>query len=54
LLASLNVPLVIITIFLALRKRFTLHKKVAKITAPTWIIVALTGWIIFVFLTFGE
>jgi putative membrane protein len=54
LLASLNIPLVIITIFLALRKRFALHKKVAKITAPTWIIVALTGWIIFIFLTLGE
>jgi putative membrane protein len=52
-LAVLNIPFALFTLYFALRRRFDLHKKVAKITAPIWIVVALTGWIIFIFLTFG-
>jgi len=53
-LAVLNIPFALFTLFFALIRRFDLHKKVAKITAPIWIVVALTGWIIFIFLAFGE
>jgi putative membrane protein len=52
-LAVLNIPFALFTLYFALRRRFDLHKKVAKIAAPIWIVVALTGWIIFIFLTFG-
>ncbi|GBD04322.1 hypothetical protein HRbin19_01633 [bacterium HR19] len=48
--ATLNLPLSIYTIFLAFRRNFARHKKVAKITAPLWIITAITGWIVFFFL----
>lgn len=49
-LATLNLPFSIYTIFLAIRKNFSRHKKIAKITAPLWIITAITGWIVFLFL----
>lgn len=50
-LAFLNVPFAIFTIYLSLiRKNFSLHKKVARITAPLWISVAITGWIVFFFI----
>lgn len=49
-LASLNIPLVLLTLFFALKKDFSKHRKIARITAPCWILTSLSGWIIFLFL----
>ncbi len=50
LLATVNIPLVISTLFFALKGDFARHKKIARITAPCWIITAVSGWIVFAFL----
>jgi putative membrane protein len=41
------VPLVIITLRRALQSNFTQHKKIAKVTFPIWLYVALSGWAVF-------
>lgn len=48
-LASLNLPMAIVTVFLGLKGKFETHKKIAPYTAGVWIYVAVTGWIIFGF-----
>lgn len=50
LFATVNFPMAIVTIYLALKERFDRHKKIAPYTAAVWIYVALTGWIIRAFL----
>lgn len=42
-LAAAIVPLVLITLGRALRKRFVLHKQIARWTLPIWIYVSATG-----------
>ncbi len=49
LLAMINFPLAAYTIYLALKTRFSRHKKIAPFTAGVWIYVAVTGWAIFLF-----
>jgi putative membrane protein len=49
-LASLNLPMAIVTVFLGLKGKFETHKKIAPYTAGVWIYVAVTGWMIFGFL----
>ena len=50
-LAFLNIPFALATLYFSLvKKDFSAHKKVARITAPLWISVALTGWIVFFFI----
>lgn len=47
LLSIAVIPLVLITYVRALSKRFDKHKKIAKITFPFWLYVAVTGVIVY-------
>jgi len=47
LLAIAIVPLVIITLRRALRSDFSNHKRIARITFPIWLYVAITGWVVY-------
>ena len=44
------VPLILITLFRALRERFDKHKKIARWTWPLWMYVSLTGVIVYLLL----
>ncbi len=46
-LAAAIVPLGLITLGLALRKRFEAHQKIARITWPIWMYVSITGVVIY-------
>lgn len=43
----LALPLILTTFFLALTRRFAIHKRVARITWPLWMYVSVTGVTIF-------
>lgn len=45
------IPLVLITYVRALSKRFDKHKKIAKITFPIWLYVAVTGVIVYLMIS---
>jgi putative membrane protein len=47
LLSIAVIPLVLITYVKALSERFDKHKKIAKITFPIWLYVAITGVIVY-------
>ena len=51
-LAVVIVPLVLITLTFALRRRFRSHKAIARWTLPLWLYVSITGvivyWLLFV------
>ena len=51
-LATVIVPLVLITLYFALRRRFRSHKAIARWTLPIWLYVSITGvivyWLLFV------
>jgi len=47
-LAALMVPLVLTTAGLAIRGRFTWHKRLARWTLPVWLYVSITGVVIYV------
>jgi protein SCO1/2 len=49
-LAAATVPLVLRALFLAYKKRFAEHRKIARITAPIWTYVSLTGVLVYVLL----
>lgn len=51
LLSIVIIPLVLITYVRALSKRFDKHKKLAKITFPIWLYVAVTGVIVYVMIS---
>jgi uncharacterized membrane protein YozB (DUF420 family) len=46
-LAAVIVPLVIITLSRALRRRFDIHRKIARWTFPIWLYVSITGVLIY-------
>jgi uncharacterized membrane protein YozB (DUF420 family) len=46
-LAVVIVPLVLITLTRALKKRFELHRKIARWTWPLWMYVSVTGVLIY-------
>lgn len=50
-LSVLIIPLVLITYVKALAKRFDKHKKIAKITFPIWLYVAITGVIVYLMIS---
>lgn len=50
LLALVTVPLVFRTLFLAWRKRFDEHRKIARFTYPIWLYVSFTGVIVYLML----
>ncbi len=52
-LATVNIPLAAITVFLGFTNRLSKHRKIAPITAVVWIYVALSGWAIFALLKVG-
>ncbi|WP_420571804.1 DUF420 domain-containing protein [Kordia sp.] len=45
------IPLVLITYVKALAKRFDKHKKIAKLTFPVWLYVAITGVIVYLMIS---
>jgi len=49
-LAIVNLPLVLVTLFFALREKFDLHKKIARWTFPIWLYVSVTGVVVYFFL----
>ncbi len=49
-LAVVTVPLVLRTLFLAWRKRFDEHRKIARVTYPIWLYVSLTGVVVYLML----
>ncbi|MFB9078752.1 DUF420 domain-containing protein [Flavobacterium procerum] len=51
LLSIAIIPLVLITYVRALAERFDKHKKIAKITFPIWLYVAVTGVVVFLMIS---
>jgi putative membrane protein len=49
-LAMAVVPLVLRTLWLAYKKRFESHRKIAKVTFPVWLYVSVTGVAVYVML----
>jgi len=49
-LAVVQVPLILRTVYLGLKDRREAHKKWAKVTTPIWLYVSITGVIIYVML----
>ena len=49
-LAASVLPLALITLFRAFKKRFKHHKKIARWTWPIWMYVSVTGVIIYLFM----
>ena len=47
-LAAINVPMVAVVLFYALRGRFSLHRRLARRSLPVWIYVSITGLLIYV------
>ena len=50
-LSVIIIPLVLITYVRALAARFDKHKKIAKITFPLWLYVAVTGVIVYLMIS---
>lgn len=49
-LSTIQVPLILSTLYLALSKNYVRHKKIARITFPIWLYVSVTGVLIFIML----
>jgi len=49
-LAAVQVPLILRTVYLGLKDRRESHKKWAKVTTPIWLYVSLTGVVVYVML----
>jgi putative membrane protein len=50
-LSVIIIPLVLITYVRALAQRFDRHKKIAKITFPIWLYVAITGVVVYIMIS---
>jgi putative membrane protein len=50
LLAAAAAPLILRTVFLALRSRFPDHRRIARATLPVWLYVSVTGVVVYVML----
>ncbi len=50
-LSIVIIPLVLITYVRALAERFDKHKKIAKITFPIWLYVAVTGVVVYLMIS---
>lgn len=46
-LAIVNLPLIIMTVVPALRRRFDKHKRIARWTLPSWLYVSVTGVVVY-------
>ena len=49
-LAAVAAPLVLLTLTLALRRRFATHRRVARATLPIWLYVSVTGVVVYALL----
>jgi uncharacterized membrane protein YozB (DUF420 family) len=49
-LAAAIVPLVLVTVTRAARRRFDLHARIARITLPIWFYVSVTGVVVYLLL----
>ena len=49
-LATVIVPLILVTLWRAKKERFELHKKIARWTWPLWMYVSVTGVIVYLLL----
>jgi putative membrane protein len=49
-LAAVQVPLIVTTIVLGLKDRRERHRKWAKVTAPIWLYVSVTGVVVYLLL----
>lgn len=49
-LAAAIVPLVILTLYRALRGDFTRHRRIARWTLPIWLYVSVTGILVYLML----
>jgi uncharacterized membrane protein YozB (DUF420 family) len=49
-LAMVNLPLVLLTLGRGLKKRYELHKKIARWTLPIWLYVSISGVMIYLLL----
>lgn len=49
-LAIAAVPLIVLTLILAIRRRFVAHGRVARVTFPIWMYVSLTGVVVYAML----
>lgn len=49
-LATILGPMVLVTIYRALTRQFRRHRRIARLTLPVWLYVAVTGWIIYLML----
>ena len=50
LLAAIILPLVLRTLYLSARERFTEHRRIARWTFPIWMYVSVTGVLVYVML----
>jgi putative membrane protein len=50
LLSIVQVPLILITLYLAFVKNYVRHRKFARVTFPIWLYVSVTGVLIFIIL----
>ncbi len=50
LLSIVALPMVLTTLFFAIRGQFTSHRRLARVTLPIWLYVSVTGVVVFVFL----
>ncbi|MEO8235176.1 MAG: DUF420 domain-containing protein [Flavobacterium sp.] len=50
-LSIVTIPLVLVTYVRALAEKFDKHKKIAKITFPIWLYVAVTGVIVYLMIS---
>jgi len=48
-LATLIVPMILVTVYRAASGRFESHKKIARWTLPVWIYVSVTGVVVYLF-----
>jgi len=46
-LAAAIVPLIVTTLYRALRGRFALHRRIARWTLPAWLYVSVTGVVVY-------
>jgi putative membrane protein len=46
-LAVVNLPLAVVTIYLAFKGRFETHRRIAPYTVGVWICVAASGWTVY-------
>ena len=49
-LSIVVLPMVLITVYHALRGSFTLHRRIARVTFPVWLYVSVTGVLVFLLL----